>query len=70
MIYFKSILVGTVAVVSSAIIAVAVAAGLLWNVSIFGFVVSKTEIAIAVAIVLLIFTMGFLWEFRRLARSK
>jgi hypothetical protein len=71
MIYFKSILAGTVAVVTSAIIVVAVAVGLLWNVSgTVGFVVSKTEISLVVTTVLLIFTIGFFWEFRRLVRSK
>ncbi len=70
MIYFKSILAGTVAVVVSAMMAVGVAVGLLWNVSIFGFVVSKTEVAIVATIVLLIFIIGFFWEFQRLARSK
>jgi len=71
MIYFKSILAGTVAVTASAIIGVAIAVGLLWNVSyVVGFVVSKTEFAIAVTIVLLIFTIGFFWKFRRLVRSK
>jgi hypothetical protein len=70
-IYFKSILAGTVAVVASAIIAAAVVVGLFWNASeVVGFVVSKTVIAIVGTIVLLIFTMGFFWEFRRLVRSK
>ena len=71
MIYFKSILAGTFAVAASAIVAVAVAAGLLWNVILaVSFVVSKTEIAIVCTIVLLIFTIGFFFEFRRLVRSK
>jgi hypothetical protein len=66
-IYVKSILAGIVAVAASAIIVAAIAVGFLWNVSTgVSFGVSTTEIAIVVAIVLLIFTSGFFWEFRRL----
>jgi hypothetical protein len=78
MVYIKSILVGLAAVAGTAIcIILAIAISVWWQVTNDDsggvwhvFATGSTFIAAAIGTVaLLIFALGFLWEFRRLAHS-